>query len=79
MIMPASSGLGRVGRARPRFAADVPLTQHSALSTQHSGPDLWAAVEMLGLQHVNREAIERKKYKVTAYIEFAKKIGTCDR
>ena len=38
--------------------------------------DLWAVVEMLNLQHVDREAIERKKVKVAKFMAYAKQCGT---
>ena len=41
--------------------------------------DLWAAVEMLGLQHVDREAIERKKTKVAEFMSYAEQCGTLEK
>lgn len=38
--------------------------------------DLWAAVEMLDLQHVDREAIDRKKAKVEAFLKYSEECGT---
>jgi hypothetical protein len=38
----------------------------------HELNDLWAIVEMLGLQQVDRAAIERKKEKIAKYMEYAK-------
>jgi hypothetical protein len=38
--------------------------------------DLWAAVEMLGLQQVDRPAIERKKARVEEFMRYAEKCGT---
>ena len=38
--------------------------------------DLWAAVEMLDLQQVDRAAIERKKVKVAKFMDYAKNCGT---
>ena len=38
--------------------------------------DLWAAVEMLDLQQVDREAIDRKKEKVLKYMEYSRQCGT---
>lgn len=39
--------------------------------------DLWAVVEMLDLQHVDRDAIERKKIKVHEFMRYAdEKCGT---
>lgn len=38
--------------------------------------DLWAVCEMLGLQHVDRDAVERKKEKVLKYMAYAESIGT---
>lgn len=40
--------------------------------------DLWAMVEMTGLQQVDREAVERKKIKVREYMEYAATCGTVD-
>ena len=37
--------------------------------------DLWAVCEMLGLQVVDRAAIEAKKAKVEKYMDYARKIG----
>jgi hypothetical protein len=41
--------------------------------------DLWAVVEMLGLTDVDRDAIDRKKAKVAAFLEYSEKCGTLDR
>ena len=38
--------------------------------------DLWAVVEMLNLQVVDREAIEHKKTKVAEFMNYAEKCGT---
>lgn len=38
--------------------------------------DLWAAVEMLGLQQVDRAAIECKKANVNKFMRYAEKCGT---
>jgi len=38
--------------------------------------DLWAVVEMLNLQVVDRQAIEDKKNKVTEFMSYAEKCGT---
>lgn len=40
--------------------------------------DLWAAVEMLDLQRVDRDAIERKKEKVNEFMRYSEKCGTLD-
>ena len=37
--------------------------------------DLWATVELLGLQQVDRQAIERKKIKIAAYMDRSKRCG----
>jgi len=38
--------------------------------------DLWAVAEMLGICRVDRIAIDRKKAKVEAFLEYSKKCGT---
>ena len=38
--------------------------------------DLWAAVEMLNLQHIDRNAIEAKKIKVKEFMQYAEQCGT---
>lgn len=38
--------------------------------------DVWAVVEMLNLQRVDRQHIEEKKAKVEQYIDYAKRCGT---
>ena len=38
--------------------------------------DLWAVVEMLDLQQVDRTAIDRKKAKVAKFMEYADQCGT---
>jgi NTP pyrophosphatase (non-canonical NTP hydrolase) len=40
--------------------------------------DLWGVCEMLGLQQVDRAAIEAKKAKVTKYMDYARSIGTLE-
>ncbi len=46
-----------------------PLTNKERISAELQ--DLWAAVEMLNLQTVDREAIERKKEKVNKFMRYA--------
>ncbi len=46
----------------------------------HELNDLWAVVEMLGLQQVDRAAIERKKAKIGKFMEYAKDVcGTLEK
>ena len=49
-----------------------PLTNRERIL--HELNDLWAIVEMLGLQQVDRDAIECKKAKVAKFMKYAKNV-----
>lgn len=41
--------------------------------------DLYAAIEMLGLSQMDRDAVERKKDKVRKYMNYAEECGTLEK
>ena len=51
-----------------------PLTNRERILKELN--DLWAVVEMLDLQQVDRATIEAKKEKVRTYMDYAESIGT---